>query len=118
GRRSLPRWTTCWGTPGRSMRGRRGMASVRCGGPAMVGAARGRPYRCSPNHAVRKSTLTPVLDPCSAGPASRVVDLVAEVPNLVRAAAGLVAGVGEFRGGVADLVAGATAEYSARMSGF
>ena len=53
-----------------------------------------------------------------AGPASRVVALVGEVPNLVQAAAGLVAGVGEFRGGVADLVAGATAEYSARMSGF
>src|SRR5690606_15610441 len=54
----------------------------------------------------------------SSCPASRVVDLVGEVPNLVRAAAGLVPGVGEFRGGVADLVAGATAEYSARMSGF
>ena len=28
GPRSLPRWTTCWGTPGISMRGRRGMAAL------------------------------------------------------------------------------------------
>lgn len=46
GKRLLPRWTTCWGMPGRSGRGRRAMLST-------FASARRRSYQPMPHHGVR-----------------------------------------------------------------